>query len=612
MTSYDPEADAFARSHTSTLRTLLPYLWPAGRWDLRIRVLIALMLLAGAKVAVVYVPFLYKAAIDALDREAALIAVPVTVIVAYGVVRVLSQALGELRDAVFAKVGQHALRTVALQTFRHLHALSLRFHLERRTGGLSRAIERGTKGIDFLLRFSLFNILPTLLEIALVCGILLLRYDWSYAAVTFLAVSGYIAFTLGITEWRMKYRREMNRTDSEANTRAIDSLLNFETVKYFSAEAHEARRFDTSMARYQKAAVTSQETLSLLNIGQGLIISAGLVMVMLMAGADVRDGVMTLGDFVLINTFLIQLYQPLNFLGFVYREVKQSLVDMEKMFELLTVENDVRDRPGVPALADGPGEVRFEAVDFHYEEARPILRDVSFTIPAGHTLAVVGPSGAGKSTLSRLLFRFYDVTGGRVTVDGQDVRDVAQQSLRQAIGIVPQDTVLFNDTIRYNIRYGRPEASDEEIAEAARLAQIHDFIATLPDGYETMVGERGLKLSGGEKQRVAIARTILKQPRILVFDEATSALDSATEQEIQASIREVSRNRTTLVIAHRLSTIIDADEILVVADGTVAERGRHGELLARDGLYAEMWRRQQEAARARAQLRALAETESPA
>ena len=612
MSSYDPHADAAARSHWSTLRSLLPFLWPAGRADLKLRVVVALMLLVGAKIAVVYVPFLYKAAVDALDVEAAVIAVPVLVIVAYGVVRVISQALGELRDAVFAKVGQHALREVALRTFRHLHALSLRFHLERRTGGLSRAIERGTKGIDFLLRFSLFNILPTLLEIGLVCGILLLRYDWTYAAVTFVSVGGYILFTLAITEWRMKYRREMNRTDSEANTRAIDSLLNFETVKYFSAERHEAERFDSSMARYQRAAVVSQETLSLLNIGQGAIISTGLVIVMLMAGADVRDGVMTLGDFVLVNTFLIQLYQPLNFLGFVYREVKQSLVDMEKMFELLLVDNDVKDRPGVPDLAEGPGEVRFEHVDFRYEAERPILKDVSFAIPAGHTLAVVGPSGAGKSTLSRLLFRFYDVSAGRVTVDGQDVREIAQESLRQAIGIVPQDTVLFNETIRYNIRYGRPGASDEEIEQAARLAQIHDFIESLPDGYDTMVGERGLKLSGGEKQRVAIARTILKEPRILVFDEATSALDSATEQEIQASIREVSRDRTTLVVAHRLSTIIDADEILVMADGGIAERGRHGELLAQEGIYADMWRRQQEAARARAQLRALAETESPA
>ncbi|MDP6270398.1 MAG: ABC transporter ATP-binding protein/permease, partial [Alphaproteobacteria bacterium] len=539
------------RGHFGTLRSLLPYLWPAGRPGLRLRVVVALCLLAAAKFANVYVPFLYKAAVDALSLEnLALIVVPVGAIVAYGLARVLAQAFGELRDAVFIKVGQHAIRSVALRTFEQLHRLALRFHLERQTGGLSRAIERGTKGIQFLLTFSLFNILPTLFEILLVVGILLYNYTPWFGLLTLGTISGYIAFTLAITEWRTKFRRQMNDMDSEANTKAIDSLLNYETVKYFGNESHEARRYDASLARYEQAAIRSQTTLSYLNIGQGMIVSAGLIAVMLLAAEQVKEGIMTLGDFVLINTFLIQLYLPLNFLGFVYREIKQSLVDMEEMFKLNRVNAEINDRPGAKALKAGGGEVEFENVDFSYEAQRGILRDVSFRVPAGQTVAIVGPSGAGKSTISRILFRFYDVSSGSVRIDGQDIREVTQASLRDAIGIVPQDTVLFNDSIEYNIRYGNPGASDAEVVEAARLAAIHDFIEGLPEGYRTPVGERGLKLSGGEKQRVAIARTILKGPRILLFDEATSALDSHTEREIQEALREVSANRTTLVIAH--------------------------------------------------------------
>ncbi|MDP6345776.1 MAG: ABC transporter ATP-binding protein/permease, partial [Alphaproteobacteria bacterium] len=573
---FDPQTDAPRRSHWRTLATLLPYLWPAGRFELRLRVVVAMILLASAKVAVVYVPFLYKAAIDTLNVSAdKAVVIPLGFIVAYGAARVASQAFGELRDAVFAKVGQNALRTIALEVFRHLHALSLGFHLDRRTGGLSRAIERGVKGVDFLLRFTLFNILPTLLEVVLVTGVLLINYGIDFSAITLVAVAAYIGFTLTVTEWRIKYRREMNRTDSEANTRAIDSLLNFETVKYFGNEGHEARRFDTSMASYEAAAVRSQVSLAMLNIGQGFIIAGGMCSVMLLAAYGIASGRLTIGDFVLVNTFMLQLYQPLGFLGFVYREIRQSLVDMEKMFELLGVDNDVGDQPGAPALRPTAGEVSFENVNFGYDGKRQILHDVSFRVPAGKTVAIVGPSGAGKSTISRILFRFYDVQGGRVLIDGQNVTEVSQKSLRDAIGIVPQDTVLFNDSIRYNIRYGRTDAGDGEIEAAAKLAQIHDFIGRLPDGYDAMVGERGLKLSGGEKQRVAIARTILKDPPILLFDEATSALDSHTEREIQAALKQVSADRTTLVIAHRLSTVVDADEILVLDRGRIVERGRH-------------------------------------
>ena len=601
--SFDPSAPSDAGNHVATLRALLPYMWPRGHADLKARVVVALALLAAAKIATVYVPFLYKAAVDALDiAQGAVIVVPVAVIVAYGATRVLVQAFGELRDAVFAKVAQHAIRAVALATFNHLHRLSLRFHIERQTGGLSRAIERGTRAIQFILNFTLFNILPTLLEIFLVCGILLARYDYWFGLITFVIISGYIAFTLAVTEWRTKYRRDMNRTDAEANTKAIDSLLNYETVKYFGNEDHEARRYDSSLAGYERAAVKSHTTLSLLNIGQGAIISAGLVAIMLLAAREVAAGTMTLGDFVLVNTFLVQLYMPLNFLGFVYREIKQSLVDMEKMFELVQVRREIDDAPGARAIEVSRGEVVLDHVSFAYDQRRPILNDVSCVVPPGGMLAIVGASGAGKSTISRILFRFYDVDSGAVRIDGSDIRSVTQDSLRAAIGIVPQDTVLFNDSIGYNIRYGRPGATLEEVKEAAGLARIDAFIAALPDGYDTMVGERGLKLSGGEKQRVAIARTILKNPRILVLDEATSSLDSRTEKEIQTSLREVSANRTTLVIAHRLSTVVDADEIVVLDEGAIVERGTHHGLLARGGRYAEMWARQQEAARHEEQL----------
>ena len=578
------------------LKALSRYLWPRHAKEIRLRVLVALGLLALAKLANVYVPILYKEAVDILAVEtSAIVVLPLALILGYGIIRVLSIIFAELRDAVFAKVGQRAVRTVGLETFRHLHGLALRFHLERQTGGLTRSIERGTKGIDFLLTFMLFNIIPTLFEIVLVCAILWAMFDIWFALITFVTVAGYIVFTLLVTEWRIQFRRRMNENDNLANTRAIDSLLNYETVKYFGNEEHEARRFDHALERYETAAVRSKTTLSALNTGQAAIIGIGLTAIMVMAANGIRDGSMTIGDFVLVNTYMIQLYMPLNFLGFVYREIKQSLIDIEAMFHLLNVAPEIEDRPGAPALRPGPGEIVFDRVSFAYDPRRPILKDVSFTVPPGHTVAIVGASGAGKSTISRLLFRFYDVTEGAVRIDGQDVRDVTQTSVREAIGIVPQDTVLFNDTIYYNIAYGRPATSTpSEVEEAARLAAIHDFIMATPDGYQTMVGERGLKLSGGEKQRVAIARTILKQPRILLLDEATSALDTHTEREIQSAIRLVSADRTTLVIAHRLSTIVDADEIIVLDDGCIVERGRHADLLVRGQNYAAMWRRQQQ------------------
>ena len=592
-----------------TIATLLPYLWPPRRADLKLRVVVAMAFLIGAKVAVVQVPLLLGQVVDALDPAgaAALAAVPVALILAFGVARLASVAFAELRDAVFARVAQQAVREVALRTFRKLHALSLRFHLDRRTGGLSRIIERGTSGIEFLLTFMLFNVLPTLLEIGLVVGILLWRYEVPFAAITLASVVFYIGFTLWVTEWRTRFIRRMNDADEQANTKAIDSLLNYETVKYFGNEEHEAQRFDRSLQRYQNAAVTTKVSLSLLNIGQGFVVSVGMIAALLLAARGVAAGGLKLGDLVAINAFMLQLYQPLGFLGFVYRQIKQSLVDMERMFDLLDEAAEIEDRPDAVALHVTGGVVEFDRVSFGYTPARPILHDLSFTVPARRTVAIVGPSGAGKSTISRLLFRFYEVGGGAIRIDGQDLREVTQDSLRAAIGIVPQDTVLFNDTIRYNIAYARPGCSDAEVEEAARLAQIDEFIASLPDGYDSMVGERGLKLSGGEKQRVAIARALLKRPKIMLFDEATSALDSATEKEIQANLAELSRGYTTLVIAHRLSTVVDADEILVLDRGRLVERGRHLDLLTKGGLYAEMWRRQRETRRVAERLAELEE-----
>ncbi|MCA3277021.1 MAG: ABC transporter ATP-binding protein/permease [Roseomonas sp.] len=601
----------------SALSRIAPHLWPKGEPMLRLRVVAALLLLAAAKAANVLVPIAYARAVDALAPQSgagAVIAVPVALLVGYGLLRVMASALGELRNAVFAKVQARAGRRVALDVFRHLHALSMRFHMDRATGGLSRVIERGVRGIATSLNFLLFNIIPTIVEILFVAVILWWMFAASFALTMLGTIIAYVAFTLIFTNWRLRFRRQMNQTDEEANTKAVDSLLNYETVKYFGNEAHESRRYDESMTRYESAYVKSETTLNMLNAGQATIMAVGLTITMLLAGRGIADGSMSIGDLVMVNTYLIQLYQPLNILGFAYREIKQGLTDMEQMFALLDVPAEVRDALDATPLALGAGEIRFEDVRFGYRPDREILKGISFTVPPGRLLAIVGPTGAGKSTISRLLFRFYDVTGGRVLVDGQDVRGLTQHSLRAAIGVVPQDTVLFNDTIRYNIAYGRPGASDAEIENAARLAQVHDFVMRLPDGYATRVGERGLKLSGGEKQRVAIARTILKDPRLLILDEATSALDTRTEQDIQAALRDVARNRTTLVIAHRLSTVVEADEIIVLQEGAIAERGTHGALIAAGGLYADMWRRQSEAmaaAEAAARAQAAADLEMP-
>ncbi|MGE3871492.1 MAG: ABC transporter ATP-binding protein/permease [Parvibaculaceae bacterium] len=596
-----------------TLRDITPLLWPEGRPDLKIRVVLAIAALVLAKVVTVLTPFAYKYAVDALTLKnavPALAVVPVFMILAYGVGRVMLVAFAQLRDAIFAKVGQRAVRELAMRTFRHLHALSLRFHLERRTGGLSRVISRGTIGIDTILRYSLFNTLPTVLELAFICIILARSYGWLYSLVVALTVAAYVAFTYLATEWRINIRRAANDADTDASTKAIDSLLNFETVKYFGNEEHEARRYDKSMERYEKASIKTWISLAVLNAGQAFVFAIGLTIAMLMSGYDVHAGRMTLGDFVMINALMIQLYMPLNFIGSVYREIKQGLIDVEEMFALLEVDADIKDRPGAAPLRIAKGEIVFDHVSFAYDPGRPVLRDLSFRVPSGSTVAIVGPSGAGKSTISRLLFRFYDVGSGRILIDGQDITEVTQKSLRAAIGMVPQDTVLFNDTVRYNIRYGRPEAGDADVEDAARLAQVHAFVMSLPKGYETMVGERGLKLSGGEKQRVAIARTILKSPPILILDEATSALDSMTEREIQSALAQVSRNRTTLVIAHRLTTVVDADEIIVLDEGSIAERGTHAELLRKRGLYAAMWNRQREAEEARRRLADIEHEES--
>ncbi len=595
----------------STIRNLWPYMWPSDRPDLKARVWWAFAVLVVAKIVTVYVPFLYKYATDALNGSGediafipAFLLVPVMLVIAYGVGRVLMVGLTQLRDGLFARVSQHAVRNLARKTFVHMHDLSLRFHLQRRTGGLSRIIERGTKGIETVVRFTILASFPTALEFIFMAGVVGYHFNMVYLAVIVIMIVFYIVFTIMASNWRIAIRRQMNDADTDANSKAVDSLLNYETVKYFGNEKMEARRFDVSMKGYEGAAVKTATSLAWLNFGQTLIFSTGMVICMVMSANAVMAGTQTLGDFVLINALLIQLYIPLNFIGSIYREIKQGFVDIEAMFNLLGVAPEVEDKPGAPDVIVSDARIRFEDVRFHYDESRPILKGVDFEVPAGQTVAIVGPSGAGKSTISRLLFRFYDVTGGRILIDGQDVREVTQASVRQKIGMVPQDTVLFNESIAYNIRYGRPDATEEDVREAAEMAQISDFIKSLPDGFDTEVGERGLKLSGGEKQRVAIARTILKAPPILILDEATSALDSHTEQEIQSALDQVSKGRTTLVIAHRLSTVVGAHEIIVLDSGKIAERGTHQDLLAQDGIYASMWNRQREVNEAAERLRA--------
>ncbi len=587
---------------------LLPYLWPRNKPGLRWRVVVAMVCLLLAILATTAFPVIMGWITNNLAKKPATniaIGAVMGLTAGYVAARILMQAFAQLRDGVFAKVQYEALRDVGVQTFAHVHTLSLRFHLERKTGGLSRVIERGTKGIDTLLSFAVFNIFPTLFQLAIFSAILIVRLDWQITLATVAMVGAYVWFTFAITRWRIQFRREMNQSDQDANTKAVDSLLNYETVKYFNNEAHETRRFDNSMEKYSRASIQAQMSLSLLNTGQAVIVSLGMGAVMLLTAIGIRAGRFTVGDFVMANAILMQLYMPLNLLGTVYREIVQALVDMDQMFRLLNQPQEVKDKPGAPDLVVSGGTIRFDDVVFSYEPARVVLKGVSFTVPAGKTTAVVGPSGAGKSTISRILYRFYDIASGSVTIDGQDIRDVTQASLRAKIGIVPQDTVLVNDTVRYNIAYGRIGASEAEIKEAARMAQIDGFIKELPLGYDAMVGERGLKLSGGEKQRVAIARTILKNPPILLLDEATSALDTHTEREIQSALAEVSKNRTTLVIAHRLSTVVDADEILVLDHGEIVERGRHSDLVARGGHYAAMWNKQKEAAAARERLKAV-------
>jgi len=601
---------------------LWPYIWPANRSDLKARVVFATVLVFVAKLATVAVPFTFKWATDALAGHgtapvwanswfAWTLATPVMMTIAYGGMRIIVAGLTQWRDGVFAKVAMNAVRRLALLTFEHMHLLALRFHLERKTGGLTRVLERGRNAIETIVRMLLLQLLPTIVEVVLVAWVLFFHFDWRYVIIVLVTVALYVGFTFYATEWRIGIRRTMNDSDTDANAKAIDSLLNYETVKYFSAEEREAQRYDRSMARYEGASVKAYTSLAVLNAGQAIVFSVGLAVAMVLCAYGIEAGRNTVGDFVMINAMMIQLYQPLNFMGLVYREIKQAVIDIETMFSILLRRPEIEDRSGAPPLKVHAGGIRFENVSFAYEPARQILNNVSFEVPAGRTVAIVGPSGAGKSTISRLLFRFYDVTGGRILIDGQDIRGITQQSLRAAIGMVPQDTVLFNDTIRYNIRYGRWDASDAEVEEAAGLAQIDGFIRLAPKGYETEVGERGLKLSGGEKQRVAIARTILKAPPILLLDEATSALDSHTERDIQEALDRVARNRTTLVVAHRLSTIVGADEILVLDRGNIVERGTHGELLSRGGLYASMWNRQREAQMAREILADVGEAIAP-
>jgi ATP-binding cassette, subfamily B, heavy metal transporter len=631
MTDYHPRSAAALKREVlaggraslfAIVRALWPDIWPSDRPDLKLRVALSMLLLLAAKLATIAVPFTFKWATDALTGEGSApvlpgswvfwgLAAPILMTIAYGGMRILMALLTQLRDGIFAKVAMNAVRRLAYRTFEHMHQLSLRFHLERKTGGLTRVLERGRNAIETIVRMVIMQLFPTILELVLVTAVLFYQFDWRYVAVILITVACYMLYTLYATELRIGIRRQMNESDTDANVKAIDSLLNYETVKYFVAEEREAKRYDRSMARYEEASVRAYVSLNMLNAGQAIIFTLGLSAVMIMCAYGIRRGTNTVGDLVMINAMMIQLYQPLNFMGMVYREIKQAVIDIETMFAILAVEPEIKDRPGAKPLVVRKGAIRFENVSFDYEPARQILKGLSFEVPAGHTVAVVGPSGAGKSTISRLLFRFYDVTGGRISIDGQDIRDVTQKSLRSAIGVVPQDTVLFNDTIRYNIRYGRWDASNAEVEEAARLAQIDDFIRMSPKGYDTEVGERGLKLSGGEKQRVAIARTILKAPPILLLDEATSALDSHTEKEIQDALDRVSRNRTTLVIAHRLSTIVGAHEIVVLDQGEIVERGSHHQLLAKGGLYASMWNRQREAEAAREKL-ALVDDESAA